>query len=44
MEYVPAAYRQEVTEQLDNYKRLRAILEEICAINTELLRRRERIQ
>ncbi|MCK5803876.1 MAG: hypothetical protein KAI66_13630 [Lentisphaeria bacterium] len=43
MEYVPQGYQQQVTEQLGNYRRLRAILEEICAINTELLHRRERL-
>ena len=41
MEYVPESFRQQVMERLGNYKRLRAVLEEICAINTELLRRRE---
>ncbi len=43
MEYVPESFREQVVERLENYKRLRVILEEICAINTELLRRRERL-
>src|SRR5262249_11154343 len=30
-----------VSEYLDNYRRVRDALNEICAINTELLRRRE---
>jgi hypothetical protein len=42
MEYVPERFREQVVEQLDNYKCLRGMLEEVCAINTELLRRRER--
>ena len=41
MVYVPESFRQQAVEQLDNYKRLRVMLEEICTINTELLRRRE---
>jgi len=41
MEYVPENFREQVVEKLDNYRRLRGMLEEICAINTELLRRRE---
>ena len=30
-----------VTEYLDNFRNVRAALNEICAINTELMRRRE---
>jgi len=43
MEYVPQSYCQQVVQQLDNYRRLRAIVEEVCAINTEILCRRERL-
>jgi len=39
--YVSKAAHGEVTEFLDNFRRLRATLNEICAINTELLRRHE---
>jgi hypothetical protein len=35
--------RQNLTERLANYHRLREIIEEICEINRELLRRREAI-
>jgi hypothetical protein len=41
MDYVPQADHAEVSERLANYRRIRAILEEICEINRELLRRRE---
>jgi hypothetical protein len=41
MEYVPQAQYAKVCEYLDNYHRQREILEEISAINRELLRRRE---
>ena len=43
MDYVPQAYVEQVQAYLANYQRTRAILEEICAINRELLRRRERL-
>lgn len=43
MDYVPQAYLTQVRESLANYQRTREILEEICAINRELLRRRERL-
>lgn len=43
MDYVPAARAEEVRAMVDNFNRARAILNEICAINTELLRRREEI-
>jgi hypothetical protein len=33
----------QVQQYLANYQHTRAILEEICAINRELLRRRERL-
>jgi hypothetical protein len=41
MDYVPQAVLEQVRTYLANYQRLRALLEEICAINSELLRRRE---
>ena len=41
MDYVPQAAHDEVSERLANYHRIRAILEQICEINRELLRRRE---
>lgn len=41
MDYVPQGALEQVRTYLGNYQRLRALLEEICAINSELLRRRE---
>jgi hypothetical protein len=43
MDYVPNALATEVRAMVDNFNRAREILGEICAINTELLRRREEI-
>ena len=41
MDYVPQAYSDQATQYLDNYRRIRTILDELGAINRELLRRRE---
>jgi hypothetical protein len=41
MDYVPQADYPEVIKRLNNYHRVRDIIEEVCAINRELLRRRE---
>jgi hypothetical protein len=41
MDYIPQDYQSQARECLANYHRLREILDEICAINHELLRRRE---
>ena len=41
MDYVPLDYHEEVTQFLENHRAVREILEEICEINRELLRRRE---
>jgi hypothetical protein len=43
MEYVRQGYHEEVKELLDNYRQARLIVDEICEINLELLRRRERL-
>jgi hypothetical protein len=43
MDYVPNDAFIKVTEYLDNYRNVREALNEICAINTELLRRREEL-
>ena len=43
MDYVPLAYCQQVREWLGNYRQVRQVLEEICQINRELLRRREKL-
>jgi hypothetical protein len=41
MDYVPQEEYSQAAEFVANYRRAREILEEICAINRELLRRRE---
>jgi hypothetical protein len=41
MDYVPQDSRRQVTQALDHYHRFRKLVEEICEINGELLRRRE---
>ena len=41
MDYVPQEAYAQTAELLANYRRAREILEEICEINRELLRRRE---
>jgi hypothetical protein len=43
MDYVPCEYQQQVLHYLQNYQQAREILKQICAINRELLRRRERL-
>lgn len=43
LDYVPQACHEEVSAYLDNFARIRAILEDICEINREILRRRERL-
>ena len=43
MDYVPNASRTGVSEYLANFHKVREVLNEICAINTELLRRREEL-
>jgi hypothetical protein len=40
-DYVPNATHEHVATLIGNFNRLREALNEICAINTELLRRRE---
>ena len=39
-DYVPNDAHLQVTQLIDNFRKLRQVLDEICAINTELLRRR----
>jgi hypothetical protein len=40
MDYVPEEYSKQVSEYLQNFKEVRQVLEKICNINRELLRRR----
>ncbi|MBW2124011.1 MAG: hypothetical protein JRH07_19500 [Deltaproteobacteria bacterium] len=42
MDYVPQNYLEKVREHLDNFRKTKLILEELCEINRELLRRREK--
>jgi hypothetical protein len=44
MQYVPSNYHDEVSQRLNEYRQCRKILDEICEINFELLRRRERFE
>src|SRR5262250_3501178 len=43
MDYVPQEVHAQASEFLANYHHARQILEEICEINSELLRRREKL-
>ena len=40
MDYVPVEYSQQVSEYLHNFQQVRQLLEQICNLNRELLRRR----
>ena len=40
MDYVPVEYSQQVCEYLHNFQQVRQLLEQICNLNRELLRRR----
>jgi hypothetical protein len=41
MDYVPQGLHEQVVARLANFQRVRELLEQICEINRELLRRRE---
>jgi hypothetical protein len=43
MDYVPQESHAQASEFLANYHRVRQVLEEVCEINRELLRRREKL-
>jgi len=43
MDYVPHHYLEKVREHLDNFRKIKLIMEELCEINRELLRRREKL-
>lgn len=40
MDYVPQEYSQRVSDYLQNFQKVRLILEQICNLNRHLLRRR----
>ena len=42
-DYIPLAYVQQVTEYVANYHQLKDIVEQICAINREILKRRHEL-
>jgi hypothetical protein len=44
MGYVPNAACAEVSEFLANFRQVREVLNDICAVNAELLRRREPLE
>lgn len=43
MDYIPLDYHAQVTEYVDNFRQIKTILEELCEINRELLKRREKL-
>jgi len=40
MDYVPAEFRQQASDYLQNFQKVRQVLEQICNLNREILRRR----
>jgi hypothetical protein len=42
-DYIPLEYVTQVKEYLDNYHQFKEVLEQICAINREILKRREEL-
>jgi len=40
MDYVPEEYSQQVSNYLQNFQKVRQVLERICNVNRELLKRR----
>jgi hypothetical protein len=42
-DYIPLDYVEQVKEYVSNYQRLKEILEQICMINREILKRREEL-
>lgn len=43
MDYVPLDYQAQVNQYLENFRQVKVILEELCEINRELLKRREKL-
>lgn len=43
VDYVPQDYYEQAEKYLSNYRTIKETLKEICIINSELLRRRERL-
>jgi hypothetical protein len=42
MDYIPQDQQEKVEQYLANYRKIKIILEELCGISRELLRRREK--
>ncbi|MCC5939896.1 MAG: hypothetical protein JJU34_21635 [Lunatimonas sp.] len=42
-DYIPLEYVAQIKEYVSNYQRLKEILEQICMINREILKRREEL-
>lgn len=42
-DYIPKDYVSQVKEYLSNYKKIKDILERVCLINLEILKRRENL-
>ncbi len=40
MDYVPEEYRQQAADYLQNFQKVRQVLEQICNLNRELFKRR----
>jgi hypothetical protein len=43
MDYIPLDYKAKVEEYIENFRHIKTILEELCEINRELIRRREKL-
>lgn len=43
MDYIPLDYQAQVKEYIENFRYIKTILEELCEINRELLKRREKL-
>jgi hypothetical protein len=42
-DYIPLEYVTQVTEYVSNYHQFKEVIEQICAINREILKRREEL-
>jgi len=43
-DYIPLRYVEQVKEYISNHQQLKKIIEQICVINREILKRREELQ
>lgn len=43
MDYIPLDYKAQALEYIENFRHIKTILEELCEINRELIRRREKL-